>query len=95
MFLAVSPLVWQRYEIELADPNEWLLELEVEGDRAVVDTLRAEDVHALVTLSSDEAVPGTEFRRAAVELKLPPGVTLKGPPREVRFRLTARAGGTP
>lgn len=95
VFLAVSPLVWQRYEIELADPNEWLLELEVEGDRAVVDTLRAEDVHALVTLSSDEAVPGTEFRRAAVELKLPPGVTLKGPPREVRFRLTARAGGTP
>lgn len=94
VLLVVSPPVWQRYEIELADANEWLLELEVEGDRAVVDALRPEDVHALVSLTGDQP-PSSEFRSAEVDIALPEGVTLKGPPRLVHYRLKAREGATP
>lgn len=93
--LAVSPLIWQRYEIEIADANEWLLELEVEGDRTVVDALRPQDVYALVPLTSDQAVPGGEFRSLEVVVELPEGVTLVGPSRQVQFRLVQREGATP
>ena len=93
--LVVSPQLWQRYDIEIADANEWLLELEVEGDKTVVDALRPQDVQALVSLASEQAVPSAEFRSADVELKLPEGVTLVGPSRLLHFRLVPREGATP
>ncbi|MFQ5807727.1 MAG: hypothetical protein ACE5I3_14875, partial [Phycisphaerae bacterium] len=93
--LAVSPQVWQRYDIDYADANEWLLELEVAGDETVVDTLRPQDVDALVVLTSDQAVPSTEYRSMEVLVELPEGVTLVGPSRLVQFRLIPREGSTP
>jgi diadenylate cyclase len=93
--LAVSPQVWQRFEIEFADANEWLLELDVEGDETIVDALRPQDVYALVPLASDQAVPGAEFRSMEVVIRLPDGVTLVGPSRQVQFRLVAREGAAP
>jgi diadenylate cyclase len=93
--LAGSPQLWQRYEIEIADANEWLIELEVEGDKAVMEKLRSQDVYARVSVTSDQAVPSTEFRSTEVVVELPSGVELVGPPRQVQFRLVPREGVTP
>lgn len=95
VLLAGSPQTWQRYKIEIADANEWLLELEVEGDESIVESLRPQDVHALVTLTSDQAVASEEFRSMEVVIELPEGVTLVGPPRQVQFQLVPREGATP
>ena len=93
--LAATPQVWQRYEIEIADAGEWLLELDVEGDETLVNALRLQDVHAFVPLTSDTAVPGDEFRSIEVVVELPDGVTLVRAAPQVRFRLLAREGATP
>lgn len=93
--LAVSPQFWQRYEVDYADANEWLLEIEVEGDEDVVSSLSAQDVTALVPLTSDQAVPSEEFRSVVVVVELPKGVTLLGPSRQVQFRLVPREGAAP
>ncbi len=93
--LKVRPEIWQRYDIDRADANEWLLELEVEGDETVVSALRPQDVSALVSLTSDQAVPSVEYRSVEVSIVLPEGVTLVGPPRLVQFRLVPREGATP
>ena len=93
--LAASPQIWQRYEIEVADANEWLLALDVEGDEAVVNALRVQDMHAFVSLTSDQAVPSEEFRSMEVVVELPEGVTLVRASPQVRFRLVAREGVTP
>ena len=93
--LAATPQVWQRYEIEIADAGEWLLELDVEGDETLVNALRLQDVHAFVPLTSDTAVPGEEFRSMEVVVELPDGVTLVRAAPQVRFRLLAREGATP
>jgi diadenylate cyclase len=95
VYLAVSPQVWQRYDIEVRDANEWLLALEVEGDEAVVNALRVQDVHAFVSLSSDQAVSSEEFRSMEVAVELPEGITLMRPSPQVRFRLVPREGTTP
>ena len=58
--LAVTPQFWKRYDIEIADANEWLLEVEVEGDRSVVAGLGADSVRALVSLTNEVAVATPE-----------------------------------
>jgi diadenylate cyclase len=93
--LLASPQIWQRYDIDCADANEWLLELEVEGDESIVDALRPQDVRAVVPLSSDQALPTAEYRSMDVVVDLPAGVTLVSHPPQVRFRLVLREGSTP
>ncbi len=95
VLLAVSPQILERYEIEIADANEWLLELEVEGDETVVNALHPQDVEALVSLTSDQAVPSAEIRSMEVTVNLPDGVTLVRASPQVRFRLVPREGSTP
>jgi|GEM_PF-255419 len=92
---AVSPQVWQRYEIELADNNEWLVGLDVEGDEARVNALRPQDIQALVSITSDQAVPTEEFRSVEITVDLPEGITLVRTSPQVRFRLIAREGAAP
>ncbi len=93
--LAASPHIWQRYDLEIEDAGEWLLELEVEGDEAVVNALRVQDVHAVVQLTADLAVASEEFRSMEVTIELPEGVTLVRASPQVRFRLVQREGITP
>ena len=93
--LAASPHIWQRYNLEIEDPGEWLLELEVEGDEAAVNALRVQDVHAVVRLTADLAVPSEQFRSMEVAIELPEGVTLVRASPQVRFRLVQREGITP
>jgi hypothetical protein len=93
--VAASPQILQRYEIEIDDANEWLLELDVEGDEGVVNALRPQDVQAFVPLTSDQAVPSEEFRSMEVVVQLPPGVALVRASPQVRLRLVPREGSTP
>lgn len=88
-----GPQVLERYEIIRADPIEWLLDLELSGERSLIDALRKEEIRAYVSVSSQLAVP--EPRPVDVTLVLPPGVTLEGPPRTVRLRLKERVAGSP
>lgn len=83
----------QRYEIEAADDGEWLIELEIEGDRTVVDRVRTQDVSAYVPLSAE--TPTAELRAASVVVVLPPGVSLVGRPPQVQYRLNLRNGAAP
>jgi diadenylate cyclase len=93
--LAASPQIWQRYDIDRADANEWLLELEVEGDESVVNALRPQDVRAIVPLTGEQAVPTADYRLMDVVIELPAGVRLVRPAPQVRFRLVPREGATP
>ena len=93
--LAASPQVFQRYEIEVADANEWLLALDVVGDESVVNALRPQDVNAFVSLTSDQAVPSVDFRSLEVVVDLPEGVMLVRASPQVQLRLVAREGSTP
>jgi hypothetical protein len=93
--LAASPQIWQRYDIDCADANEWLLELEVEGDEGIVNALRPQDVRAVVPLTSEQALPTAEYRSMDVMVELPAGVTLVSHSPQVRLRLVLREGPTP
>jgi diadenylate cyclase len=95
VWLTGSPQVLEQYRIEQRDPNEWLVELELEGDKSVVESLRPQDIRAVVRITSDLAVPTAEFRNVEVEVVLPPGVTLVGPPRSVWLRVVEREAVTP
>lgn len=90
--LMLNPTLWQRYDVELSDPNELRLELEVEGDRSTIDALRPADVRAFVPLGPELASNGGEFQSPEVVIVLPAGVSAVGPPRTVRLRLQERAG---
>lgn len=85
--LASVPFL-QKYEVTVADPGEWLLEVEVEGDRNLVERLRPQDVSAYLPLSSE--LPTSDFRTADVTVVLPPGVQLVGRPRQIQYRLNPR-----
>jgi diadenylate cyclase len=88
--LVASPQLWQRYQIELVDANEWLIDVELEADRALADALKPQDVRAFVAISGDEAGAADGLRTEEVTLSLPAGVTAIGPPRLVQFRLLPR-----
>lgn len=89
-----SPQFLQRFELEQRDANEWLIELEVEGDQARVAALQPKDTRAFVMFTLDQT-PGADFRSAPVTVVLPQGVNLVGPPPEVQYRLLVRESATP
>lgn len=91
----LSPQVAERTSIERQDVNEWLVELEVEGDRAVVGALDASDVRAYVRIGSEQAVISPDYRSFEVEVELPSGVKLVGPPPTVHLRFQSKNGVTP
>lgn len=83
----------QEYEVQVADPGEWLIDVDVEGDRSLVDRLRPQDIYAWLPLASE--LPTESFRTAEVVMVLPPGVQLVGQPRQIQYRLTKREAVTP
>lgn len=89
-----SPSFFEQYKIEPRDANEWLLELEVEGDAERVDALRAEDVRAFVPFSADQSAT-SEFRSADVRILLPAGLHVVGAARQVQFRILLREASSP
>jgi hypothetical protein len=90
-----SPQVVERTLVERQDKNEWLVELEVEGDSALVDALDPSDVLAFVRIGSEQAVISPDFRSFEVEVDLPAGLALVGPPPTVHLRFQANNGAPP
>ncbi|MBK8914786.1 MAG: DNA integrity scanning protein DisA nucleotide-binding domain protein [Phycisphaerales bacterium] len=88
--MSVSPQVWRRYDVVLSDPNELLIDLDFEGDKALIETLRPQDVRAWVSVTGALAAGGPEFRTVDVSVQPPAGVTVVGPPPTVRLRLEER-----
>lgn len=93
--LAAGPQFFKRYDVDISDANEWLIEIEVEGDKNLIENLSVQDVHAFVPLTSEQATPSEEYRSMNVVVDLPVGVSLVGAPREVRFRVLTREGVAP
>jgi len=91
--LNVSPGFLERYDVKVVDEQEWLVEVEVEGDETKVAALRPADVKAFVTLPSD-LLPQTPLHRADVEFSVPEGVTVLSQ-RSVQLRLTPRESPSP
>lgn len=90
-----SPQVEKHYVFEQTDPNEWLIDLVVEGDEAVVAGLQPSDVQAFVDFSDDPLASTAETRQVPVRLQLPDGVTLSGPPRYVSVSIRPREDAAP
>ncbi len=90
-----TPGMQDDYVIDRRDPNELLIDLNVEGDRRVVSGLTAADVLAWVPIDRSLATAGEEFAPQEVQLRLPPGVSAVGPPRVVHLRLRPREKASP
>jgi diadenylate cyclase len=91
--VAASVELQQRYSVAPSDLNEWLVDVEVEGDRTRVDALDASDVRGFVVVTSDDAAKGVTS--AEVQFVLPRDVRLVGLPPQVRFRLVPKEGAAP
>lgn len=94
--IAASPLFWERFEVQRIEPREeaeWVLELEFEGDRSVIEALKTSDVLAFVSLTSD--IPINEVRSAEVEIRAPAGLKLLSPVRTVQYKVLARETSAP
>lgn len=92
--ILASPQFAQSFDIELRDAGEWLIDLEIEGERTRIAALRPQDVQAYVSFSSSQT-PSTEFRSSEVKVLLPPGLSVVGTPPSVQYRLTLRVAPSP
>lgn len=89
--LSAAPQVWKRYDVVIGEQSEFLIDVEVEGDRAALDTLRPQDLRAWVPVTADLFGTRQDLRSVEVSISAPPGVTITGAPRTVRLRLEERA----
>lgn len=84
--LLVSPDLLQRYDVQPLDQQEWLVEIEVEGDQAEVERLQPQEVLAYVTLTA-ELLTADQAVRRSVEFRAPPGITVRSE-RSVQLNVT-------
>ena len=94
VWVLVSPELLQDFAVERVDPQEWLIEVEVEGDASRVNALRPTDVRAFVALTSD-LLASTPELRSEVRFDLPEGVSVVGNKRFVQLRLIRRTARKP
>jgi diadenylate cyclase len=99
VYLFVSPDVYQRYRVEKTDLNEWRIDVEVEGKRAVVEALSPLDIDAFVHVTSQHVpTPGAiaEYPPQVLEVlvRTPDDIRVVGQ-RTVRVSLIPRTGGVP
>jgi hypothetical protein len=83
-----SPEFLERYDVVPVDPQEWLVDVEVEGDQSRVEALRPSAIRAYVNVSSD-LLPGLPETRAPVEFVVPTGIQVLSE-RTVQLRLVRR-----
>ncbi len=94
-----SPEVLQRYEIRKNDLNEWRMDVEVEGEEAIVDGLEPADIRAFAPVTA-ELMPAAgesqteQLRLVEVVVMAPQGVDVIGT-RSVRVTLVPRPGDRP
>ncbi|MGE3182096.1 MAG: diadenylate cyclase, partial [Phycisphaerae bacterium] len=88
----VPPHIEDNYDIIRKEMNEFLIEIEVEGDRALVSGLEASAIEAIARIDSILEPPSPDFQAVDVEIRLPRGVSLVGPAPTVNVRLSPRSG---
>ncbi|MFH1748742.1 MAG: diadenylate cyclase [Planctomycetota bacterium] len=91
--LLVSPEFLQGYRVEPVDPQEWLIEVQLEGDQPRMETLTSQDVQAYVTIPGDLLAQTTVLRRN-VEFHVPEGIEVLSQ-RTVQLRLVPLEKRTP
>jgi len=100
VMLLVSPEVFERYDVRRSDLNEWRISVEVQGEEAILDDLRATDLEAFVRVTPDMLPPvgqAGEAQLRTIDVTIVPktrGVTVVST-RTVRVTLVPRTGGTP
>ncbi len=99
--MSFSPAIWQRYnegqyEIVKVEPLEWLIkELKVRGEEGSALELEGQNIEAHVVITGDLFdSPGVDTT-LDVRVDLPPGISLAGPPPQVRVRVEQRPPGGP
>jgi diadenylate cyclase len=88
--LQLDPGMLENYVVERRDPNEFLVDITVEGDRAAVNSLAPSAIRAYVVVDGRLEPAGDEFRSIPVQVDLPRGVDLVPPARTVQLRLVPR-----
>lgn len=87
----VSPRILENYQVERLDPNEFLVDITVQGERNLVNSFDARDVRAFVEIDGRLEPPSESFRSVEVGFHLPRGVELVPPAQTVQIRLVPRA----
>lgn len=89
-----SPTFFSRYAVEIDDAPDWLINIEVEGDKAALDLMKPDDVMVFV-VPVDQPTSADSIQTSTVQVRLPPGVRLVGPEPTVQYRLVPRGSTTP
>lgn len=95
VLLVMPPRFVEDYRVERRDPNEFLIEVVVEGDRSEMSALSAANVRAYAELGPEIEPPTADYRTVEIRFDLPRGVALVGPPRTVQVRLVPRQASSP
>ncbi len=91
VFLRASVEFLQRYNVVVADRNEWRVDIELRGDKDRLESLTAQRIDAFVNLTIEQASVATGGTIVAeVQFQLPEGVELVGPPPQLQVRITPR-----
>ncbi len=90
IWVVLPPSETARFSVDLSDENRFLRDLTISGPRDVVASIKAGEVNvwAALRLSADELERGVGSK--ALELTLPPGVTLSGPSPVVPFTIVRK-----
>ncbi len=93
----VSPEVAELYEVRRPDLKEWVIDVEVQGDEATLESPGAAEVEAFVHVTSDLVPPPDQpaveqFRTLDVIFQTPKGVSVVGR-NSVRVQLVPRSAG--
>jgi len=94
VYLFVSPELVEAYEVERVDPQEWLIEVEVEGEAGLVNALRARDLRAYVAVTSDQ-LTAAPVLRVEVQFDTPPGIRVVSKSPLVQLQVYRREGRSP
>jgi diadenylate cyclase len=94
VWITISPELLQVYDVERLDPQEWLIEVELEGEKSQVEALRPQEVRAFVTISSELLNPAPDLR-LEVKIDAPDRIKVAGNKHFVQLRLTRREGHSP
>ncbi len=97
--LFVSPEVAERYQVRRNDLNEWLIDVEVQGDEAVFQSPSSLEVRAMVLVTSELLPPAgqpaeEQLRTLPVMFVTPKGISVVGS-RSVQVTLVPRPGSNP
>jgi diadenylate cyclase len=94
VWVVASPELLERYEVERVDPQEWLIDIEIEGDRTRIESLSPHDIRAYIPVTTD-MISGTPEISCEVRFDTPEGVRVVGKKRFVQLRLVRREELTP